>query len=69
MIEQDIQKITNKIIKEFNPQKVVLFGSHAWGLPKKDSDIDLFIVKDDAKKISEKWPLMLREYCFLGLFR
>ena len=50
MIEQDIQSITNKIIKEFNPQKVVLFGSHAWGLPKKDSDIDLFIIKDDAKK-------------------
>ena len=50
MIEQDIHKIISKIVKEFNPQKVVLFGSYAWGSPKKNSDIDLFIVKDDAKK-------------------
>jgi len=50
MAEQDIQKITDTIVKEFNPQKVVLFGSYAWGNPTADSDIDLFIIKDDAKK-------------------
>jgi len=41
-----IGKIVEKIINKFNPEKVVLFGSYAWGSPEKDSDIDLFIVKD-----------------------
>lgn len=50
MAEQDIQNITNIIIKDFKPQKVVLFGSHAWGSPQKDSDIDLLIIKDDKTK-------------------
>lgn len=50
MLEQEIQKITGIIIQEFKPQKVVLFGSYAWGSPKKSSDIDLFIIKDDPKK-------------------
>lgn len=61
MIEQDIQKITSKIVKEFNPQKVVLFGSYAWGSPKKNSDIDLFIVKDDAKKNTREMAIDLEK--------
>jgi len=59
MMGRDIQEITSKIIKEFNPQKVVLFGSHAWGSPKKNSDIDLFIVKDDAKKNTREMAIDL----------
>ncbi len=39
------KKITDKIIKEYKPEKIILFGSYAWGKPKKDSDLDLFIVK------------------------
>lgn len=50
MSEQGIKKIVNDIVAEFKPEKVVLFGSYAWGKPTKDSDVDLFIVKDDAKK-------------------
>src|SRR3989338_1555359 len=59
MMGRDIQEITSKIIKEFNPQKVVLFGSHAWGSPKKESDIDLFIVKDDRKKNTREMAIDL----------
>ena len=50
MEEQEIQNITDTIIEKFKPEKVVLFGSRAWGSPDKDSDIDLFVVKDDQKK-------------------
>lgn len=44
--EQTIQEITQKIVKEFQPEKIILFGSWAWGKPGPDSDVDLFIVKD-----------------------
>ena len=45
-----ISRIVNKIKKEYNPEKIILFGSYAWGNPTKDSDIDLFIIKDTDEK-------------------
>jgi len=47
MITRDkIQAIADKIAKEFQPEKIILFGSYAWGKPTEDSDVDLCIVKD-----------------------
>ena len=48
----DIEKITPEIIerlKPLNPDKIILFGSYAYGTPNEDSDIDLFLLKDDLK--------------------
>lgn len=45
-IESKLQEITDKIVKDFQPQKVVLFGSYAWGEPTAESDIDLLVVKE-----------------------
>ena len=50
IIQKEIKKITNKIVKEYKPEKIILFGSYAWGKPHKDSDVDLFIVKNTRKK-------------------
>jgi uncharacterized protein len=43
-------EIKNQIIealKPLDPEKVILFGSYAYGNPNKDSDIDLYIVTKD----------------------
>lgn len=42
---QIIKKIAEKIIREYQPEKIILFGSYVWGKPDKHSDIDLFIIK------------------------
>lgn len=52
--EEKIPEIREGIVKEINPEKVVLFGSYAWGTPTADSDVDLFIVKDTQKNIFER---------------
>ena len=54
--EQKIQEVVNKIVKEYHPEKIILFGSWAWGEPRPDSDVDLFIVKrsQDARPIRER---------------
>lgn len=44
--EKEIKQLTEKIIAELNPEKIILFGSHAWGTPGPDSDVDLFVVKE-----------------------
>ncbi len=43
---QLIDYITKKIVKAIDPEKIILFGSYARGDYKKDSDLDLFIIKD-----------------------
>ncbi len=43
--EEKIQEVADKIVKEFQPEKIILFGSWAWGKPHKDSDVDFFIIK------------------------
>jgi uncharacterized protein len=39
-----LNSITDRLVKEFNPVKIILFGSHAWGNPTEDSDIDICII-------------------------
>lgn len=43
---QLIDYIVKKIVKAIDPEKIILFGSYARGDNKKDSDLDLFIIKD-----------------------
>jgi len=49
-MEVNIEEIKDEIIeklKPLNPDKIILFGSYAYGTPNKDSDIDLYIVTND----------------------
>lgn len=41
-----IKAVTEQIAKEFQPERIVLFGSHAYGEPDPDSDVDLLVVMD-----------------------
>ena len=50
VIEQKLKEVTEKIVREFQPEKIILFGSRAWGEPRPDSDVDLFIVKESTER-------------------
>jgi len=39
-----IQEITSRIVNGFHPLKLILFGSHARGDARPDSDIDILVV-------------------------
>jgi len=46
----DIEKVKLEIVdrlKPLNPDKIILFGSYAYGTPNEDSDIDIFLLKDN----------------------
>lgn len=49
-IKKIISEITRKIREKYHPEKIILFGSYAYGKPGNDSDIDLFIVKNTKKR-------------------
>lgn len=55
-----IQDIVRKLVAEYAPQKVILFGSYARGTPRPDSDIDLLIVKETSERFIDRWVTVRR---------
>lgn len=51
--EDGLKKVTDKIVKEFHPEKVILFGSQATQEAQTDSDVDLLVVKETNKSTRE----------------
>lgn len=55
---ENIEQIKHTIIKKLqviNPNKIILFGSYAYGTPTEDSDLDICIIEDEIiSKIKEK---------------
>ena len=43
-------------LKKYQPEKVILFGSWAWGKPTKDSDIDILVIKKTKKDHYKRIP-------------
>ncbi len=41
---KDIRALARRIAREFKPQRIILFGSYAWGTPNEDSDVDLMVI-------------------------
>jgi predicted nucleotidyltransferase len=42
--KKDIEKITQQIVDYFHLDRVILFGSYAYGNPRADSDVDLLVL-------------------------
>ncbi len=49
-IRDTIDNIVEKIVDSFHPQRIILFGSYAYGHPRLESDIDLLIIMDTEKR-------------------
>jgi predicted nucleotidyltransferase len=52
----DIFKKIVENLKPYQPKKIILFGSFAFGKRNKDSDIDLLIIKDTKKDHYKRIP-------------
>ncbi len=51
---QDIKQVCRKIAREFRPQRIILFGSYAYGRPTPDSDVDLLVVMPLTGRATDK---------------
>ncbi len=43
-----IEEVKKKLVNEFNPKKIYIFGSYAWGNPNEDSDLDIMVITEQC---------------------
>jgi predicted nucleotidyltransferase len=55
-----IRQYARAIADEFQPDKIVLFGSYAYGTPHKDSDVDLLVIMPTANQLSQAARIQYR---------
>jgi len=60
----ELQELTDQIVQQlraqYSPQKIILFGSYAEGLPHENSDLDLLIIKDTSERFIDRWSTVQR---------
>jgi predicted nucleotidyltransferase len=49
-----IRDIVKQIAEQFHPEKIILFGSYAYGKPRPESDVDLLVVMDTPLRNREQ---------------
>jgi predicted nucleotidyltransferase len=42
---RDIEAVVDQIARTAKPERIILFGSYAYGTPNDDSDVDLMVIK------------------------
>lgn len=51
----ELSRIVQKLVDVYEPEKIILFGSYAYGKPNADSDLDLLIIKKTSKRFIDRW--------------
>lgn len=50
-----IEQLLHRLIEAYRPQRIILFGSWAYGKPDEHSDVDLLIIKEtDASPLERR---------------
>ena len=59
----DLRERISTALKPLHPEKVILFGSYAWGRPSPDSDIDLVVVLNSQTMPATYHEKMMNRLC------
>src|SRR5438552_10140773 len=52
-----ICRFARKVAERFHPDKIILFGSHAYGRPHADSDVDILVVMPTRNQIDQAFKI------------
>lgn len=53
-LEKEIRVVVEAIVRGYQPERIILFGSAVRGMFQEGSDLDLFIIKETHKKPMER---------------
>src|SRR5215217_6005940 len=57
---KDIQRYCDAIAAAFKPRRIILFGSHAYGKPNADSDVDVLVVMPKSRPVKRDTAIQIR---------
>ncbi len=58
--ERALRKIVRRIAQALQPEKIILFGSYAYGTPTTDSDVDLLVIMETRLLPTERYLAVSR---------
>ncbi|MBI4756343.1 MAG: nucleotidyltransferase domain-containing protein [Betaproteobacteria bacterium] len=53
-IAAGIEAARVRLVGALHPEKIILFGSHVWGTPTPDSDLDFLVIVEDSDQPPHK---------------
>lgn len=61
-----LDEMVRRLVAEFQPEQIILFGSYAWGEPDDDSDVDLYVIVPESDERPIK-RMQRAHHCLGGL--
>jgi predicted nucleotidyltransferase len=58
---KSIEDFSGEVVRNFHPERIILFGSYTYGMPTEDSDVDLLIIMPFKGKPIQKASEILRK--------
>lgn len=52
-----IRRFARQVAEHFKPDKIILFGSHAYGTPHADSDVDILVVMPCRSQLDQAFKI------------
>ena len=54
-----IRRFAQQIAEQFHPNRIILFGSHAYGNPDADSDVDILVIMPTRNQLDQAFKIRL----------
>ena len=54
-----IRRFARQVAEHFQPEKIILFGSHAYGTPHADSDVDILVIMPCRSQLDQAFKIEL----------
>lgn len=52
-----IRRFARQVAERFQPDKIILFGSYAYGTPHADSDVDILVIMPTRNQIDQRFKI------------
>ena len=52
-----IRRFARQVVERFQPDKIILFGSYAYGTPHADSDVDILVVMPARNQLDQAFKI------------
>ena len=54
-VAEALPAVTQRLVRKLHPEKIILFGSYAYGTPNPDSDVDLLVIMNTRALVTERY--------------